>query len=87
LVKKPNRNLWQESFCISLVRKESSQSDLKPVVHHCNPLDIHVDPNYLAGSSPKKYCHRKSNKSKKNTAGKFGALHTDCDSPIALVSL
>ncbi|KAI8342778.1 Metallo-dependent phosphatase-like protein [Chlamydoabsidia padenii] len=47
--------------------------------------DIHVDPNYLAGSSPKKYCHRKSKKSSKNTAGKFGALHTDCDSPIALV--
>ncbi|CAO3592653.1 unnamed protein product [Absidia cylindrospora] len=47
--------------------------------------DIHVDPNYLEGSNPKKLCHRKSKKSHKNTAGKFGALHTDCDSPLALV--
>ncbi|CAO3633914.1 unnamed protein product [Cunninghamella blakesleeana] len=47
--------------------------------------DIHLDPYYLEGSDPDKLCHRKSKKSKKNTAGKFGALSTECDSPIPLV--
>lgn len=47
--------------------------------------DIHVDPNYLAGTSPKKHCHRKSKHEEKNTAGKFGALSSACDSPLSLV--
>ncbi|KAI8340845.1 Metallo-dependent phosphatase-like protein [Chlamydoabsidia padenii] len=47
--------------------------------------DIHVDPNYLVGSSPKQHCHRKSDRAHKNTAGRFGALSTKCDSPLALV--
>ncbi|CAO3594946.1 unnamed protein product [Absidia cylindrospora] len=47
--------------------------------------DIHVDPNYLPGSSPKKHCHRKSKHYEKNTAGKFGTLSSACDSPLSLV--
>lgn len=48
--------------------------------------DIHFDPGYIYPSNPKKYCHRKSHKNKKNTAGKFGALQTDCDSPYSLTN-
>ncbi|KAI8369581.1 Metallo-dependent phosphatase-like protein [Radiomyces spectabilis] len=47
--------------------------------------DIHIDPNYMAGSDPDQLCHRKSEDDDDNTAGKFGALHTKCDSPIPLV--
>ncbi|KAI9305400.1 Metallo-dependent phosphatase-like protein [Cunninghamella echinulata] len=47
--------------------------------------DIHLDPYYVEGSDPGKLCHRKNKKKKKNTAGKYGALSTDCDSPIPLV--
>ncbi|KAJ3024863.1 Endopolyphosphatase, partial [Rhizophlyctis rosea] len=47
--------------------------------------DIHIDPTYLPGSNPKYLCHRKSNKTAENTSGKFGALGSDCDSPVVLV--
>ncbi|RUS33564.1 hypothetical protein BC938DRAFT_471101 [Jimgerdemannia flammicorona] len=47
--------------------------------------DIHVDPTYLEGSDPKQLCHRISNLASNNTTGVYGALGTDCDSPIPLV--
>ncbi|SAM04850.1 hypothetical protein [Absidia glauca] len=47
--------------------------------------DIHLDPYYLTGSSPKHLCHKQSEKAYKNTAGRFGALGTKCDSPLSLV--
>ncbi|KAI8060550.1 Metallo-dependent phosphatase-like protein [Gongronella butleri] len=47
--------------------------------------DIHLDTYYLAGTDPSKLCHRKSSKKSKNTAGQYGALNTDCDSPVSLV--
>ncbi|ORX46710.1 hypothetical protein DM01DRAFT_1327449, partial [Hesseltinella vesiculosa] len=46
--------------------------------------DIHLDTHYLAGSDPNELCHRKT-KSSKNTAGKFGTLSSQCDSPVSLV--
>ncbi|RUP06327.1 hypothetical protein BC936DRAFT_140406 [Jimgerdemannia flammicorona] len=47
--------------------------------------DIHVDPTYLEGSDPKQLCHRVSDLASNNTAGVYGALGTNCDSPIPLV--
>ncbi|RUP46689.1 Metallo-dependent phosphatase-like protein [Jimgerdemannia flammicorona] len=47
--------------------------------------DIHIDPSYLNGSNPDKLCHRISDNTTKNTAGVYGALGTDCDSPVTLV--
>lgn len=49
-------------------------------------LDIHIDKNYIANSDPDQWCHRKNDKSSKNTAGEFGALGSDCDTPVPLVS-
>ncbi|RUP52291.1 hypothetical protein BC936DRAFT_148689 [Jimgerdemannia flammicorona] len=47
--------------------------------------DIHVDTTYLEGSDPKQLCHRVSDLASNNTTGVYGALGTDCDSPISLV--
>ncbi|KAG0192294.1 Endopolyphosphatase [Apophysomyces sp. BC1034] len=47
--------------------------------------DIHLDPNYLDGSDPDQMCHRKNKKDSHNVAGKYGALESQCDSPIPLV--
>ncbi|KAG2184407.1 hypothetical protein INT43_000316, partial [Umbelopsis isabellina] len=47
--------------------------------------DIHIDKNYLANSDPDQWCHRKNSKSSKNTAGEFGALGSQCDTPVPLV--
>jgi hypothetical protein len=47
-------------------------------------VDIHIDPNYVEGADTKNYCH-KSKKRSSGTAGKYGALNTDCDTPAALV--
>ncbi|ORX59607.1 hypothetical protein DM01DRAFT_1189175 [Hesseltinella vesiculosa] len=41
-----------------------------------------MDPHYLEGSDVAQACHRKGNNS---DAGKFGALNTNCDTPVALV--
>ncbi|KAI8983025.1 Metallo-dependent phosphatase-like protein [Pilobolus umbonatus] len=46
--------------------------------------DIHLDPKYLEGADPDSLCHRKGRK-KYSSVGKYGALHTDCDAPTALV--
>ncbi|CAO3659359.1 unnamed protein product [Rhizopus stolonifer] len=46
--------------------------------------DIHLDSHYLEGADPSTLCHRHGKKRSKE-AGKFGALGTDCDSPISLV--
>lgn len=48
--------------------------------------DIHIDSNYIANSDPDQWCHRKNSKSSKNTAGQFGALGSECDTPVPLVS-
>jgi hypothetical protein len=48
-------------------------------------IDIHIDEHYLEKSDPENYCHRKNTDNSKNTAGKFGALGSDCDSPVTLV--
>ncbi|CAG8439694.1 11548_t:CDS:2 [Acaulospora morrowiae] len=49
--------------------------------------DIHLDPLYVPNSDPAEWCHRpnKSNPSA-NTAGKFGALLSPCDTPYALTN-
>jgi hypothetical protein len=46
--------------------------------------DIHIDPNYLEGADPNSYCHKHGKKRSKQ-AGKYGALGTQCDSPVPLV--
>lgn len=51
----------------------------------CICIDIHIDPHYTEGTKTKNYCHSTINKSKRDVAGKYGALGSDCDSPIALV--
>ncbi|CAG8435880.1 6887_t:CDS:10 [Diversispora eburnea] len=48
--------------------------------------NIHFDPDYTYPSSPSKLCHRKSHKHKHNTAGRFGSIQTDCDSPYILTN-
>lgn len=48
-------------------------------------LDFHLDPYYVEGASVSSFCHRKDGAAGKGTAGKFGALGSDCDSPKALV--
>ncbi|KAI8090038.1 Metallo-dependent phosphatase-like protein [Halteromyces radiatus] len=81
-------------FLITGVLGEHHSNNVKPIALKSKPLtgkflhitDIHLDPNYLVGSDPKKLCHRKSKKAHKNTAGKFGALNTECDSPLSLVN-
>ncbi|KAI9281233.1 Metallo-dependent phosphatase-like protein [Umbelopsis sp. AD052] len=40
---------------------------------------------YMQNSDPAQFCHRKSASASDNTAGKYGALGTACDSPIPLV--
>ncbi|KAJ3106959.1 Endopolyphosphatase [Phlyctochytrium planicorne] len=48
--------------------------------------DIHLDPAYKEGTAVKNLCHRKDEvDASLNVAGKFGAIATDCDSPIALL--
>ncbi|KAG2203793.1 hypothetical protein INT47_012726 [Mucor saturninus] len=46
--------------------------------------DIHIDPKYLEGADPDNYCHRHGKK-RSSESGKYGALGTRCDSPVALV--
>ncbi|KAI9259300.1 Metallo-dependent phosphatase-like protein [Sporodiniella umbellata] len=46
--------------------------------------DIHLDNHYLEGSDPATICHRRG-KSHSSEVGKFGALGTECDTPISLV--
>lgn len=48
-------------------------------------LDIHIDKYYLENSDPSALCHRKNEDNSKNTAGHFGALGSQCDSPVSLV--
>jgi hypothetical protein len=48
-------------------------------------LDIHIDEYYLENSDPSALCHRKNGDKSKNTAGHFGALGSQCDSPVSLV--
>jgi hypothetical protein len=47
--------------------------------------DIHIDSTYIQNSDPAQFCHRKSAIDTDNTAGKYGALGTACDSPVPLV--
>ncbi|KAG2186737.1 hypothetical protein INT44_002963, partial [Umbelopsis vinacea] len=47
--------------------------------------DIHFDEYYLEKSDPSTACHRKDGDNSKNTAGHFGTLGSDCDSPVSLV--
>ncbi|KAI8584784.1 hypothetical protein K450DRAFT_4839 [Umbelopsis ramanniana AG] len=47
--------------------------------------DIHLDEHYLEKSDPATNCHRKDGDKSKNTAGHFGTLGSDCDSPVSLV--
>ena len=47
-------------------------------------LDIHIDPLYKEGADPNKLCHT-FGKDRSKQSGKYGALGTDCDSPIPLV--
>ncbi|KAI8078979.1 Metallo-dependent phosphatase-like protein [Gilbertella persicaria] len=46
--------------------------------------DIHIDPNYKEGADPRSLCHTYGKK-RSSESGKFGALGTDCDSPVPLV--
>ncbi|GAB5588785.1 hypothetical protein Unana1_03685 [Umbelopsis nana] len=39
----------------------------------------------MVKSDPKAYCHQKNKDNSKNTAGEFGTLGSDCDSPVSLV--
>ncbi|CAG8496467.1 15858_t:CDS:2 [Acaulospora morrowiae] len=48
--------------------------------------DIHIDPYYTFRSDPENKCHSASRKSLHNTAGKFGALHSECDTPYTLTN-
>ncbi|KAJ3278668.1 Endopolyphosphatase, partial [Blyttiomyces sp. JEL0837] len=48
--------------------------------------DIHIDSDYLNGSDPAQLCHRKNDTdATKNTAGMFGALGSQCDTPFPLL--
>ncbi|CEG77435.1 hypothetical protein RMATCC62417_12186 [Rhizopus microsporus] len=48
--------------------------------------DIHLDPYYKEGADPSSLCHRHGKKRSKES-GKYGALGTDCDTPVPLVQI
>lgn len=46
--------------------------------------DIHIDPTYKANTDPSALCHRALGQGN-DTAGQYGTLGSDCDSPVSLV--